>query len=176
MTGADGVFSDGTMIAKGNRDLTWETSTSYNVGIDFALFNNRLNGTAEYFGRKSSDMLYNKPVAGSVGYTSVPMNVGSMTNSGFELDLTYLIFNQKNFTWDVNLNATFIKNKINKLHPDLGGKLIDGNYIYEEGESMYRMYLVDYAGVDPETGLAQYWAKDDKGELYKTDNLSLIHI
>ena len=87
--------------------------------------------------------------------------------------MTYLIFNQKNFTWDVNLNATFIKNKINKLHPDLGGKLIDGNYIYEEGESMYRMYLVDYAGVDPETGLAQYWAKDDKGELYKTDNYAL---
>lgn len=173
MTGADGVFSDGTMIAKGNRDLTWETSTSYNVGIDFALFNNRLNGSAEYFGRKSSDMLYNKPVAGSVGYTSIPMNVGSMTNSGFELDLTYLIFNQKNFTWDVNLNATFIKNKINKLHPDLDGQLIDGNYIYEEGESMYRMYLVDYAGVDPETGLAQYWAKDDKGELYKTDNYAL---
>ena len=85
MTGADGVFSDGTMIAKGNRDLTWETSTSYNVGIDFALFNNRLNGSAEYFGRKSSDMLYNKPVAGSVGYTSIPMNVGSMTNSGFDL-------------------------------------------------------------------------------------------
>ena len=173
MTGADGVFSDGTMIAKGNRDLTWETSTSYNVGIDFALFNNRLNGSAEYFGRKSSDMLYNKPVAGSVGYTSIPMNVGSMTNSGFELDLTYLIFNQKNFTWDVNLNATFIKNKINKLHPDLDGQLIDGNYIYEEGESMYRMYLVDYAGVDPETGLAQYWAKNDKGELYKTDNYAL---
>lgn len=173
MTGADGVFSDGTMIAKGNRDLTWETSTSYNVGIDFALFNNRLNGSAEYFGRKSSDMLYNKPVAGSVGYTSIPMNVGSMTNSGFELDLSYMIFNQKNFTWDVNLNATFIKNRINKLHPDLGGKLIDGSYIYEEGESMYRMYLVDYAGVDPETGLAQYWAKDDNGELYKTDNYAL---
>ena len=132
MTGADGVFSGGTMIAKGNRDWTWETSTSYNVGIDFASFNNRLNGSAEYFGRKSSDMLYNKPVAGSVGYTSIPMNVGSMTNSGFELDLTYLIFNQKNFTWDVNLNATFIKNKINKLHQDLDGQLIDGNYIYEE--------------------------------------------
>ena len=173
MTGADGVFSDGTMIAKGNRDLTWETSTSYNVGVDFALFNNRLNGSAEYFGRKSSDMLYNKPVAGSVGYTSIPMNVGSMTNSGFELDLTYLIFNQKNFTWDVNLNATFIKNKINKLHPDLDGQLIDGNYIYEEGESMYRMYLVDYAGVNPDNGLALYWAKDDKGELYKTDNYAL---
>ena len=171
LTGGNGVFSDGTLMAKGNPELTWETSTSYNVGIDFALFGNRLSGTAEYFGRKSSDMLYNKPVAGSVGYTSIPMNVGSMTNSGFELDLTYQIFNRKNFSWDVNLNATFIKNKINKLHPDLKGVLIDGNYIYEEGESMYRMYLVEYAGVDPDDGEALYWAKNaDTGELYKTAN------
>ena len=119
-------------------------------------------------------MLYNKPVAGSVGYTSIPMNVGSMTNSGFELDLTYLNFQPEElYLGIVNLNAHFIKNKINKLHPDLDGQLIDGNYIYEEGESMYRMYLVDYAGVDPETGLAQYWAKDEKGELYKTENYAL---
>ena len=130
--GANGIFSDGTLFAKGNKDITWETSTSYNVGLEFALFNNRLNGSAEYFARKSSDMLYNKPIAGSMGYTYIPMNVGSMTNSGFELDLSYQIFNRKNFSWDVNFNATFVKNKINELHPDLKGQLIDGSNIYEE--------------------------------------------
>ena len=171
MTGADGVFSDGTMIAKGNRDLTWETSTSYNVGIDFALFNNRLNGSAEYFGRKSSDMLYNKPVAGSVGYTSIPMNVGSMTNSGFELDLTYLIFNQKNFTWDINFNLTHFKNKVLELAPELNGQLIDGSRIYREGESMYQLYLPKYAGVDPETG-ESLWALTEPNEKGETTTTS----
>lgn len=172
--GANGIFSDGTLFAKGNKDITWETSTSYNVGLEFALFNNRLNGSAEYFARKSSDMLYNKPIAGSMGYTYIPMNVGSMTNSGFELDLSYQIFNRKNFSWDVNFNATFVKNKINELHPDLkGGQLIDGSNIYEEGESMYRMYLVKYAGVDEETGEALYWAKDKDGKEYATANYSL---
>ena len=171
--GANGIFSDGTLFAKGNKDITWETSTSYNVGLEFALFNNRLNGSAEYFARKSSDMLYNKPIAGSMGYTYIPMNVGSMTNSGFELDLSYQIFNRKNFSWDVNFNATFVKNKINELHPDLKGQLIDGSSIYEEGESMYRMYLVKYAGVDEKTGEALYWAKDKDGKEYATDNYSL---
>ena len=171
--GANGIFSDGTLFAKGNKDITWETSTSYNVGLEFALFNNRLNGSAEYFARKSSDMLYNKPIAGSMGYTYIPMNVGSMTNSGFELDLSYQIFNRKNFSWDVNFNATFVKNKINELHPDLKGQLIDGSNIYEEGESMYRMYLVKYAGVDEKTGEALYWAKDKDGKEYATANYSL---
>ena len=171
--GANGIFSDGTLFAKGNKDITWETSTSYNVGLEFALFNNRLNGSAEYFARKSSDMLYNKPIAGSMGYTYIPMNVGSMTNSGFELDLSYQIFNRKNFSWDVNFNATFVKNKINELHPDLKGQLIDGSSIYEEGESMYRMYLVKYAGVDEKTGKALYWAKDKDGKEYATANYSL---
>ncbi|MBQ2856910.1 MAG: TonB-dependent receptor [Bacteroidaceae bacterium] len=173
MTGANGVFSDGTLYYKGNPDLTWETSTSYNVGVDFALLNNRLNGSIEYFGRKSSDMLYYKPVAPIAGYDQIPMNVGSMTNSGLEIDLNYTIFKNKNFTWDINANATFIKNKINELHPDLKGELIDGSYIYSEGESRYRMYLVKYAGVDPATGEALYWAKDDAGKEYSTVDWSV---
>jgi len=172
MTGANGTFADGTLLYKGNPDITWETSTSYNIGADFGLFNNKLNGSIEYFGRKSKDMLYNRPTAGSLGYTAVPMNVGSMTNSGVEFDLNYQIMANKKFNWSVNLNATFVKNKINKLHPDLNGKLIDSDRIYEEGESMYRMYLVDYAGVDEKTGEALYWAKDDNGNAIKTPEYS----
>lgn len=168
MTGANGVFADGTLQYKGNKDITWETSTSYNVGLDFALLNSKLNGSVEYFGRQSKDMLYNRPTAGSLGYTAIPMNVGSMTNSGVEIDLNYQILSNKKFNWNVNLNATFVKNKINELHPDLNGRLIDIDRIYEEGESMYRMYLVEYAGVDQETGEALYWAKDDNGNRIKT--------
>lgn len=173
MTGADGVFADGTLIYKGNPDLTWETTVSYNVGIDFGLLKNKISGSLEYFGRKSSDMLYNKPVAGSLGYTSIPMNIGSMTNSGIEIDLTGNVLKTERLSWDINANASFIKNKINELHPDLNGKLIDGSRIYEEGKSMYRLYMQDWAGVDPETGLAQYWAEDVDGNPIKTTNYSL---
>lgn len=173
MTGADGVFADGTLVYKGNPDLTWETSTSYNVGIDFSVLKDKLSGSIEYFGRTSSDMLYYKPVAGSLGYTSIPMNVGAMTNSGVEIDLNWNVLKSKDISWNVNANATFVKNKINELHPDLQGKLIDGTRIYEEGYSMYRMYLVEYAGVDPATGLAQYWSKDGDGNPTKVTDYNL---
>lgn len=173
LTGADGIFSDGTLSYKGNPDLTWETSSSYNIGFDYALLSNKLSGSIEYFGRKSGDMLYNKPVAGSNGYTSIPMNVGSMTNSGLEIDVNWNILRTKDINWDMFANATFVKNKINKLHPDLGGKLTDGTRIYEEGHSMYRMYLTEYAGVNEETGLAEYYATDDEGVRYRTDDFSI---
>jgi len=172
MTGADGVFSDGTLDYKGNPDLSWETSTSYNIGVDFNLFKAKLTGSVEYFGRKSKDMLYYKPVPGSLGYTSIPMNIGSMTNSGIEIDLNAVIYTTNNFKWSANANATFLKNKINKLHPDLQGQLINGDYIYEEGYSRYRMYLVEYAGVDEETGKALYYTEDDNGDRVTTDDYS----
>ena len=171
--GANGVFSDGVLYYKGNPDLTWETSNSYNVGFDLSLFDNKLEGTIEYFGRTSSDMLYNKPVAGSLGYPRIPMNIGSMTNSGLEVDLAYNIIKTNNLKWTVNANATMIKNVINKLHPDLHGRLEDGTRVYEEGHSMYRMFLPEYAGVDPQNGMALYWAKDDKGNRITTNDYTI---
>lgn len=171
MTGAEGVFSDGTLDYKGNPDLTWETSTTYNIGVDFNLFS-RITGAIEYFGRKSTDMLYYKPVAGSLGYNEIPQNIGSMTNSGVEASLVGTIVNAKNFNWSMNINATAIKNRINELAPELNGDLIDGSRIYMEGFSMYRMYLVDWAGVDPETGEALYWSEDVDGNAYKTADYS----
>jgi hypothetical protein len=101
------------------------------------------------------------------------MNIGSMRNTGLEIDLGYQILKTKGISWDINLNAASIKNKILKLHPDLNGEMINNTRIYEEGESMYRMYLVKYAGVDPETGIAQYWAKDEGGSPVKTSDWSV---
>lgn len=156
ITGADGVWSDGTLYYKGNPDITWETSNNFNVGLDFAVLNGNLTGTLEYFNRQTSDMLYYKPVSPSNGYSSIPMNVGSMRNNGVELELNYTAFTNRNITWDINFNITSVNNKILKLHPDLMGTMINGTTIYQEGESMYSLYLVEYAGVDPLTGQALY--------------------
>lgn len=156
ITGADGVWSDGTLYYKGNPDITWETSNNFNVGLDFAVLNGNLTGTLEYFNRQTSDMLYYKPVSPSNGYSSIPMNVGSMRNNGVELELNYTAFTNRNITWDINFNITSVNNKILKLHPDLMGTMINGSTIYQEGESMYSLYLVEYAGVDPLTGQALY--------------------
>ncbi len=151
-------WSDGTLYYKGNANLTWETSASFNAGFDFSLFGDRLSGTAEYFNRQTSDMLYNKPTATSLGYSTIPMNVGSMRNNGFEIELKYKALRTGNADWDVWANATALGNKILKLDSSLGGEMIDGVRIYREGESMYQYYLVQYAGVNPDDGAALFRA------------------
>ncbi len=164
ISGADS-WSDGTLYFKGNPDITWEKSNSFNVGIDFSFLKSKISGSAEYFNRETTDMLYNKPVAPSLGYASIPMNIGSMRNYGFEVELTYLPINTRDITWSITGNITFINNKVLKLAPELGGELKSGSRIYREGESMYQFDLVKYAGVDAATGKPLFWAwkKDENG-------------
>ena len=113
-------------------------------------------------------MLYFKPTSPSIGYSSIPMNIGSMRNNGVEIDVNYNVFNTKDIQWDINANITFGWNKVLKLHPDLNGEWISGSRIFREGESMYQYYLTQYAGVEPTTGLALYYAKDENGVEYTT--------
>ena len=156
LANSNGDFST-SLYYKGNPDITWETSHSFNTGFDFTFWGGKLSGAVEYFSRKTTDMLYFKPVAPSMGYSRFPENVGSMVNRGVELDLSSSLINTKNFTWDITLNLTHFKNKVLELAPELNGQLIDGSRIYREGESMYQLYLPKYVGVNPETGESQ-WA------------------
>lgn len=169
-TGANGVWNDATLYFKGNRDITWETSNAFNIGFDFSFFQGRLSGTAEYFSRQTSDMLFNLPAAPSLGYASYPANVGSMRNNGVEIELNGTLINTKNITWDVNFNITTMGNKILKLADKLNGQWLDGYRIYREGESMAQWYLPSYAGVDENTGEALYWGKTADGTEVKINN------
>lgn len=163
-------WQDGELYAKGNPDLTWETSNALNVGVDFSFLQGKVAGTIEYFQRQTSDMLYLRPVAPSLGYQTFPMNVGSMRNNGLEIEVNYRPINSRHIVWDINANLTYIKNKIIKLNPEAGGEILRGMTIWKEGESMYNYNLVDYAGVDPETGEALYWTHDP---LYNNDGTAM---
>ncbi|MCM1489281.1 MAG: TonB-dependent receptor [Muribaculum sp.] len=171
-TGADGVWTDATLYYKGNKDITWEKSNAFNIGFDFSFLQGMFVGTLEYYQRQISDMLFFLPTAPSLGYSSYPANVGSMRNSGVELELTVNIINTKDIQWSVNANITSMANKIIKLPSDLveDGQWINGSRIFKEGESMYNYYLVKYAGVDSETGEALYWAKQNDGTEITTTN------
>lgn len=92
---------------KGNPDITWETVGCFNAGVEFELLNSRITGSAEYYTRKTTDMLmaFNVPV--SMGYTYYYDNVGDMKNHGVEIDLHGSVIATKDFTWNVNANWTF---------------------------------------------------------------------
>lgn len=144
--------------SKGTKDITWETNTNFNIGAEFQLWN-RLTGSIEYYMRKTSDMLFAFSVAPSLGYSSYYDNVGNMVNSGVEIDLGVNIFNTRNFTWDVNLNISTLKNRITMLDPDkkntteytAEGKgyqgYTSGSFFIGEDLSMFTWRLKEYAGV-----------------------------
>lgn len=142
---------------KGNRDITWETNANFNAGFDLGMFNNRLTIEAEYFLRKSQDMLFMKPLNLSEGFASYPENIGDMKNEGVEVTLGVGVVRNEDFQFNINANGTYLKNKITAL-PD--ETIVSGSYIFEVGNSRYDWYLREYAGVNKETGAAQFYVVD----------------
>ena len=89
LTGANGVFSDGVLAYKGNPDLKWEKTNAFDFGVDYAFFGGRLNGALDFYYRSTSNLLDFKNVAMSNGYTTIPVNVGTIHNYGLEFDVNY---------------------------------------------------------------------------------------
>ena len=156
---------------KGNRDITWETSTSTNIGIEFSMFKNRLSGSIEYYNRSTKDMLYYRPVAVSLGYDSYPVNEGSMYNRGVEVQLSGTVFKTKDVSVELNANLTTLKNKITEYPQVMKGSML----IREEGGSIYESYLKSYAGVWHGDESEYSFGKDfDKSTLVLGDGLYYV--
>ncbi len=160
---------------KGNENITWEKGGNFNAGVDFELFGGRLGGTVEGFYRKTSDMLFYFPMAPSMGYEGYYDNIGDMSNAGFEIDLHGDVIATRDFTWSLNANLTWYKNKITYLPEERKTAVVDGvggyssgNYFYGEGVPMYTFYLHQYAGVDDQgRGLYYYNTTDEEGNEIK---------
>ncbi|MCM1163760.1 MAG: TonB-dependent receptor [Muribaculaceae bacterium] len=183
------VNSNGVPAAEpstlGNPNITWEKGGNFNAGVDFEFWNNRLGGTVEGFVRKTSDMLFRRPLPPSYGYTGYYDNVGDMKNYGIEIDLHGDVYRSKDINVGLTFNMTWVKNKITRLAAPSKTMTCDGvdgyssgSFYYGEGESLYTFRLPRYAGVDKETGLATYWKTvtdpyGNKSEVRTTDYNSL---
>ena len=157
----------GTITTMANADLSWETSYTLNLGLDFGLFDNRLHGTIEYFNRNSKDLLQDVPISSVTGFGSVLQNIGEINNKGVEVELSGDIIRNRNLTWSAGLNATFLKSKVTKLYNgadiiwyDPTGDDDRAQYLYREGESTLAFYGYEWAGVNPENGQSVYYVND----------------
>lgn len=157
----------GTITTMANADLSWETSYTLNLGLDFGLFDNRLRGTIEYFNRNSKDLLQDVPISSVTGFGSVLQNIGEINNKGVEVELSGDIIRNRNLTWSAGLNATFLKSKVTKLYNgadiiwyDPTGDDDRAQYLYREGESTLAFYGYEWAGVNPENGKSVYYVND----------------
>ncbi len=152
--------------AAGNPDLTWETNIQSDVAIEFGLLDNRISGTIEYYNRESKDLLFNVPIPLENGLDSKPDNIGSIVNSGLELDLNLGIIRTTNFSWDLNLNASTLKNEITELPQE---EIINGTKKLTVGGDIFAFFLRDWYGVDPADGSALYVLDPELGAVGDDD-------
>lgn len=152
----------------GNDDLRWETSTTFNAGIDFAILKNRLYGSVDYFDKRTTDALFEQTLAQPAPAGRIWVNLdGEIVNRGVEIALTGTLVRNDNWTWDLTGNATFLKNSVSGLvgyyeTGALRGQGFSGvlGQRMVNGQPLNVWYLAQYEGIDPETGMSMYRGLD----------------
>ncbi|MXV15392.1 SusC/RagA family TonB-linked outer membrane protein [Hufsiella ginkgonis] len=150
---SSGVYNGSPGIAQsslGNVNLQWEKATTYDLGVDYSIVNNRISGSFGVFLKRSSNLLLGQPLLGTSGFTSITTNVGSMDNKGIEIELNTTNLEFKGFKWVTNFNFTYIKNEIKKLYGGLSQLPSDPSV--RVGWDYGAIFLAEYAGVNPATG------------------------
>lgn len=175
----DGI--PGTLISQlGNPNLTWEQTSTFGLGLDANLFNNRLHIVLDYYNKYTTDVLYRTPISGITGVTSRWQNVGEISNKGIELTIGGDIIRSKDWNWSLEANLGHNKNTVEKLYGDdpnmeiIGGGDINiagtAKKILKVGYSSDAFYIQEWAGVNPETGAPQWYMTAEDGSRIITED------
>jgi TonB-linked SusC/RagA family outer membrane protein len=158
-----------------NPDLKWESTGMLNIGIDYAIFGGRINGSIEFYNKKTNDLIWAYPVSSFIyPFNEIQANVGKITNTGIEFSLNATAIKTKNFTWNTTLNLSHNKNTVNKLSNDIyktstfaqGDPRVAGvsanGYTQRvmEGEPLGTFYTYEFAGYDA-SGKSTYYVHDE---------------
>jgi TonB-linked SusC/RagA family outer membrane protein len=137
-----------------NPDIHWETTTQTDVGIDLALLKNRVSVTADYFNRRTSDILVQVPLVGSYGVGIAPyQNAGVVSNKGFDFSVTYRGQPSRKFNYQVTANVATVKNKLETLGVEGSHEIFVSNYKntlvgrVSEGEPIGHFYVLQALGI-----------------------------
>lgn len=98
-----------------NPNLKWETTKQFNIGTDLSFFKGRLNVTADYYIKNSSDLLFNVQVPSQTGYSAIPYNFGGISNKGFDMQVEGILIDRKAFKWTTNFTFGLNRNKVTAL-------------------------------------------------------------
>jgi len=156
-----------------NPDLRWETTLQTGMGFDLALFDNRLSLIADVYYNKTSDLLLDRPLPPSTGFTSITTNIGSLENKGLELVLNTENLRGK-FQWNTSINFSANRNKVLELYEDqpIDDQGRGGNRV-AVGEPIGIFYGYRCLGVDPTTGNLVYDDIDGNGEITADDRTKI---
>lgn len=156
--GSSGIYAGQSGLAPSNLAnpaLKWEKITTYDLGLDFGFFNNRLTGSAGVYLKRSTDLLLAQPLLSTSGYSTITTNVGALDNKGIEVELNSVNVNAGGFKWSSNFNFTYNKNEVKKLYGGLTE--LPTNPAIRIGWDTGAIFSYEYAGVNPATGRNFYY-------------------
>ncbi len=157
-----------------NDDLQWETNYNFNLGLDFSLWN-RLNVTLEYYTRTTKNLLMDRPISMTTGFGSYLMNIGEVKNKGVELEINSTNIQTKDFSWNTMFNISHNKNEVVVLD-GMQTEISSGTQIRKVGKSYRTFYMIEFAGINPETGAPQFYTNDlDENGNYKKEITEVIN-
>lgn len=151
----------------GNQDLTWETNHTVDLGIDFAFFQNRLDGSLAYYARESRDLLLDVPLSRTTGFPDQTRNIGRMSNKGFEAELQFQAVRSDDFNFSIGGNVATNENEVLELAKDANGDDINISTTtqrVEVGHPAYGWHMPTWAGVNPDTGNDEWYVNGVDGE------------
>ena len=163
-TGYDYQGNPGILLTQlENPTLTWEVNKPFNIGLDVGLWD-RINVTADIYSRRTSSLLFNRPVSRVNGVSSIISNIGELGNKGVELTIETqnLVSAVDGFTWTTSLNFTTNSNNVLAL-PE--GDFADGSYYRAVGQPWNTWYFRGYAGVNTQTGEPQWYVDETEAEV-----------
>jgi TonB-linked SusC/RagA family outer membrane protein len=144
----------------GNKDLTWQRNKMFNAGIDFEIKKGLLSGSLEVFKGNRTKLLAEAVLPATSGFPSYTTNAGNIENQGIEFSLMAYPVKQQNFSWSINFNVSYLKDKIKSLYSDnellFAYSDLFPTHILKVGESVGSFWGYKYLGVDPETGDPQF--------------------
>ena len=150
-------------------DLTWQTNSMFNIGLDYEMADGKIGGSLEFFNSLKSNLLSEDLIPATTGFTSITRNGGEVQNIGLEFNINASLAKKEKFTWDVNFNATWIHNEIKSLNSD-GVYLnayddLEATHILQIGHPVGSFLGLKYLGVDPETGDVQFEDFNEDGNI-----------
>lgn len=157
-----------------NPDLKWESTGMFNIGLDYAFLGGRINGSVEWYNKKTKDLIWSYPVSSFIyPFGWINANVGEITNQGVEFSVNVDVIRGKDFSWNTGLNLSHNKNKVDRLSNDkymtstfsqadpmVAGVSANG-YTQRiiEGEPLGTFYTYEFAGYD-DAGKSTYYVRD----------------
>ena len=140
------------MSQPSNANLDWERTVTWNVGLDLELFKRRITLTADWYSKKTTNMLFSSNLPYYTGYTAENQNVADMLNTGLDLQLVTRNIETKDWQWETILNLSFARNKILKLDAARLDEMNSSYKYYAQGQPAAQWYLYKWVGVDKQTG------------------------